>query len=69
MIEAYKYAISCFPIHDHVLQHAKVLQFDSRTTAEFESLLFFVQRFETLKFKLEESMDQLYYQFFRLSSS
>ena len=63
MIEAYKYAISRFPIHDHVLQHAKVLQFDSRTTAEFESLLFFVQRFETLKLKLDKSMDQLYDQF------
>lgn len=63
MIEAYKYAISHLPIHDPVLQHAKVLQFDCRTTAQFDSLLFFVQRFETLKLKLEGSMDQLYDQF------
>ena len=40
----------------YILQHAKVLQFDSRTTAEFESLLFFVQRFETLKLKLDKSI-------------
>ena len=60
MIEAYKYAISHLPIHDPVFQHAKALQFDGSITAQFDSL---VQRFESLKLKLEGSMDQLYDQF------
>ena len=63
MIEAYKYAISRLPLHDPVLQHAEVLQQECRTTAEFDSLVFFVEKFPTLKLKLEASIDKLYDQF------
>lgn len=63
MIEAYKYAIAHLPLHDPVLQHAEVLQHECRTTAEFDSLLFFVEKYPTLKLKLEASIDKLYDQF------
>ena len=46
-----------------------MLQSDCRTTADFESLVFFVQRFETLKLKLEGSMDQLYDKYQALDGS
>ena len=57
MVEAYKYAMSHLPVHDPVLQHAEVLQFDNRHTANFDSLVFFVEKFPSLKMKLEESID------------
>ncbi len=63
MVEAYRYAMSRLPIHDPVLLHAEVLQFDRRLTANFDSLVFFVEKFPTLKLKLEGSMDKLYDQF------
>ena len=63
MVEAYKYAISHLPINDPVLLHAKVLQCDCHTSADFNSVVFFVQKFPTLKLKLEGSMDKLYDQF------
>ena len=65
MIDAYKYAISHLPFHGPVLLHAQILQFDHRSTctADFYSLVIFVDKFPTLKSKLEGSMDQLYDQF------
>ena len=59
MVEAYKYAMSHLPIHDPVLRHA-VLQFDDRHTANFDSLVFFVEKFPSLKVKLEGNTDKLY---------
>ena len=44
MIDAYKYAICHLPIHDPVLLHVEVLQFDHRSTADFDSLVFFLWR-------------------------
>ena len=45
MVKAYKYAMSHLPIHDPVLKHAEIVQFDQRHTADFESHQFFVKSF------------------------
>ena len=45
MVEAYKYAMSCLPVRDLVLKNAEIVHFNQRCTAEFESLLFFVEKF------------------------
>ena len=65
MIEAYKYAMSHLPlpVHDVLLKHAEVIQFEKRHDASFQSLVFFVEKFTPLKAKLGSSMDQLFDQF------
>ena len=63
MIDAYGYVMSHLPIHDPVLLHAEVLQFNHHSLANFESLVYFIQKFPKLKTKLEGSMDKLYDQF------
>ena len=54
MIEAYTYAISH---QDPILYQAQVLHFEHRSSAEFT---IFIERFPTLKAKLEHSMDNFY---------
>ena len=60
MIEAYKYAMSHLPVHDVLLKHAEVIQFEKRHDANFQSLVF---KFAPLKAKLGGSMDHLFDQF------
>ena len=47
MIEAYNYATSRLPVSDPVLQHAQVLQFKQRSSADFSSVTFYIERFPT----------------------
>ena len=63
MIEAYKYAISHLPVHDPVVRHAEVLRFDQRHNTDFDSLLFFVEKYPPLKAKLEGQIDTMFDQF------
>ena len=63
MVAAYMYATSRLPISDPVLHHAQVLQFEQRSSADFNSITFFIERFPTLQEKLKDSMDKLYDQF------
>lgn len=59
-VAAYQYAVSHLPFSEELLKHAQVLQFDHRDTADYDSLVYFVNRFPTLKAKLEGKMDELY---------
>ena len=48
---------------DGLLKHAEVLQVENRKIACFDSIIYFVERFPTLKAKLNGKMDILYDQF------
>ena len=63
MIPAHMYGTSRLPLTDPVLLHAHVLQFEQHNSADFNSVLFFIDRFPTLQKKLKDSMDKLYDQF------
>uniref|UniRef100_H3AIW8 HAT C-terminal dimerisation domain-containing protein n=1 Tax=Latimeria chalumnae TaxID=7897 RepID=H3AIW8_LATCH len=60
LVAACQYAFSHLPFTNVLLQHAEVLQFENREVADFDSLVYFVERFPTLKAKLDDKMDQLY---------
>ena len=62
-IAAYEYSVSPLPLANEVLKHAEVLQVESRETASFESLEYFVNKFPTLKARLKGKMGKLYDQF------
>ena len=62
-VASLEYAMSHLPLADDLLKHAEVLQMANRETANFESILYFVERFPTLKAKLVDKMDKLYDQF------
>lgn len=55
--------MSHLPVEDPVLKYAEIAQFEQRNTADFQSLVYFVERFAPLKTKLEGSMDLLFDQY------
>uniref|UniRef100_H3B5F2 Uncharacterized protein n=1 Tax=Latimeria chalumnae TaxID=7897 RepID=H3B5F2_LATCH len=59
LVTACQYEFSHLPFTDVLLQHTEVLQFENKV-ADFDSLVYFVERFPTLKAKLDGKMDQLY---------
>ena len=63
LTEAYKYAVAHLPLSDAVLQNAEFLDIKTCANASFDNDLFFVDKFLTLKEKLEGHMDTLYDQF------
>ena len=63
LTEAYKYAVAHLPLSDAVLQNAEFLDIKTCANASFDHVLFFVDKFPTLKEKLEGHMDTLYDQF------
>ena len=62
-VMAYEYAVSHISFSDELLKHAEVLQVENREIASFDSKIYFVERFPTLKAKLNGKMDILYDQF------
>uniref|UniRef100_H3AWC3 Uncharacterized protein n=1 Tax=Latimeria chalumnae TaxID=7897 RepID=H3AWC3_LATCH len=61
LVAACQYAFSHLPFRDVLLQHVEVLPFENREVADFDSLVYFVERFSTLKAKLDGKMDQTAY--------
>ena len=63
MQKAYLYGRCHFPLTDPVVEHAAVLQIQNRRTADFQSVLYFIERFPTLKILIGDNLDSVYDQF------
>ena len=63
MQKAYLYGRCHFPLTDPVVEHAAVLQIQNRRSADFQSVLYFIERFPTLKILIGDNVDNIYDQF------
>lgn len=65
MLAAIDYAIKHLPLTDPLLKYAEVLNFSERMQHSFDSMVFFVEKFPTLKSRVCDKMDAVYDQFTR----
>ena len=63
MQKAYLYGICHFPLTDPVIAHAAALQIQNRKSADFHSVLYFIERFPKLKTIIGDNVGSVYDQF------